>query len=168
MRHDLSTRSLALIAVCLAVSSAAFCWHWAMRHQRSIERYDRAVAAMESRQEDLEFHLMGLAALMQRVNAQHQGGGRLMPSVLPFEQACREMASSLTLLNQFETARADSFLLWYYRKMKAFHMPETAATIQDPKRDLAGRHVLAARENLCRKSGPFAASTHEIKQEVLP
>ncbi len=168
MRHDLSTRSLALIAACLAVGSGAFCWHWALRQQRSIERYERAAAAMESRQEDLEFQLMGLAALMQRVNEEQREGERLLPSVPAFAQMCREMASSLTLLNKYEIARADSFLLWYYRKMKTFHLPKTGIFERNPTQEAAKHHVLAARENLSRKTESLVPIYEATTQEVLP
>jgi len=113
MNRTLSIQTLSLIAIGLAVASAVFCWRWAVRYKATIRGYATEIESLKAKQDDFEFNVVNLAALLMRSREETSGGGRLFPvgaRVTP------EYAARLTSprVEAIEAARADSFLYWYY------------------------------------------------------
>jgi len=126
MRRKLSARSLAVIAVSLAVGSAVFCWKWASRYSAKIKKYEREIVSIESKHEDLEHQVVNMAALLLRITEEPPRSHRLAPVGYQFVTQYDSIASSLSLLRTFEAARADSFLMWYYTQMKRRHFRDVS------------------------------------------
>lgn len=125
MRQELSTQTIAIIAVALAVGSALFCVRWALRYRAMVQRYESQVLVIESKQDDLKEQVLNFAALLLKSSEETPRSHRLRPANERIAQMCDVIGSSITLLREYETVRADLFLLWYHEQMERRHLPKS-------------------------------------------
>lgn len=123
MRRELSTRTFALIAICLAVGSSLFCWGFSRRSAFLLERRERAIIEFESRLDELRNEMVNVGALLMKSGEMPSRSGRIAPANSLSARFC-DLGSSPTLFLTYETARANEFLAWYYLQMKQLHRLE--------------------------------------------
>jgi hypothetical protein len=121
MQNRLSTRSLAVLAVCLAVATSVFCWRWASRQVAAVQKHERNVMLMESRQDELETQLLGIAALLLKASENGPELERIQPSSPLIAGLCGDLETS-PVLRSIEQARADLFLIWYYQNIRKYYL----------------------------------------------
>jgi hypothetical protein len=123
MRNEIPTRSLAILAICFATGAAAFGWRWSLRYNTMIRRYECTLAAYQDKNIELEQHILNLTALLLSAGEEDphfRRGAQMDPDT---GRRWDDLATSITMLQTYQRARADMLLHWYYRKMLEIHSP---------------------------------------------
>jgi len=127
MRREISNRTIALIAICLAVGSSLFCWGLTQRSSRIEETRERNIVRFENDLDQLRYELINVGALLLKSSEMPSRSGRMVPTDSRLSARYCDLGSSPTLFQTFETVRANDFLVWYYQQMKKLHQLERDA-----------------------------------------
>lgn len=158
MRQHLSTRTLGILAVCLATVSAMVSWRSAVRYQTVAKKHEREIVLLDSARMDLQHNMVGLAALVHKMNDDPSGARRITPADPRVAEWCEEIESSIPRFRIFETIRADEFLFWYHTQMKRLHPSE----VRDKSVLVAG-NSLATSDHPRQDSGDGTGSAGSAK-----
>jgi len=116
VRRELSTRSLALIALGLAVASGVFCWQWASRYSAAIARHDREVLSLQLQHNKLEHLMLNIRTLLFINPATFMQSRRAIAPPAPESLQEQDIGSSPTL-EAPERAQAQQLFDRYSKEM---------------------------------------------------
>ena len=116
MARELPDRTIALIALALAVFSLVFCWAWTLRCSSTIERHECEILSTKWTQDELAHQMLNLGALLMRSDEDLLDSPWILSTYRATARAC-ETESSGTF-KTIEAARANGFLRWYYASVE--------------------------------------------------